>query len=64
MKWTEGRLTQAAVKSLLGNRCRVRCKVPLRVLENGTPSAVQRPQKNIIEFSTKAGVIYILERSI
>jgi len=60
LKWKDGRLDQAALTSRLGNICRVRAAVPLKITANGKPVAVSRPENGVIEFKTAAGAAYLL----
>ena len=58
--WKDGKLTQATVRSLLGNKCAVRAAVPLKVTYNGKPVATQPAQDGAVEFKTDAGAAYTL----
>ena len=58
--WKDGKLTQATVRSLLGNKCAVRAAVPLKVTYNGKPVATQPAQDGAVEFKTEAGAVYTL----
>ena len=59
LKWKDGRLDQAALTSRLGNLCRVRTAVPLKITANGKPVAVSRPENGVVEFKTAAGAAYL-----
>ena len=60
MRWSYGRLDEATIVSRLGNTCRVRCAVALRVMSQGRAVQVSRPEKDVVEFKTTPGVAYIL----
>jgi alpha-L-fucosidase 2 len=58
--WQGGKLTQATIRSMLGNKCAVRAAVPLKVTYNGKPVATQAAQDGAVEFKTEAGAAYTL----
>jgi alpha-L-fucosidase 2 len=58
--WQGGKLTQATIRSTLGNKCAVRAAVPLKVTCNGKPVATQAAQNGAVEFKTEAGAVYVL----
>jgi len=58
--WKDGKLTQATVRSLLGNKCAVRAAALLKVTCNGQPVATQPAQDGTVEFKTEAGAAYTL----
>lgn len=64
MSWKNGELSEAVIRSKLGNGCRVRCKTPVKL----TPDVDTAPRtetgtvsKGVLEFNTKAGRSYELE---
>jgi alpha-L-fucosidase 2 len=60
MNWQEGKLMGATLRSVIGSKARVRASGPVEVTSNGKPVEVARPEANVAEFPTKAGVIYTL----
>ncbi|MCX5683481.1 MAG: glycoside hydrolase family 95 protein, partial [Planctomycetota bacterium] len=58
--WKDGKLTEATIRSLLGNKCAVRATVPLKVTCNGKPVTTQAAQGGAVEFNTEAGAVYTL----
>jgi len=60
MEWSGGELARASIRSLLGNRCRVRAAVKLGVTVDGKPVATTNPEPGVIEFPTTAGATYVL----
>jgi hypothetical protein len=72
--WKDGTLVRAAVRSTLGNKCRVRSAEPLSVLLDGKPVPAAHPTEllpyglkkgmvrptTITEFETKPGKEYVL----
>jgi len=60
MKWKDGKLSEAKIRSGLGNKARVRASGPLDVNLNGKPVTVTRPEANVVEFATGRGATYTL----
>ena len=60
--WENGKLAQATIKSLLGNKCRVRCEGPVTVKSKGKTVKIRTVEESIIEFDTRRGSIYSLTR--
>jgi alpha-L-fucosidase 2 len=58
LEWRGGGLTRAAVTSMLGSACRLRCAVAVLVSSNGQPVAISRPQQGVVEFKTTPGARY------
>jgi alpha-L-fucosidase 2 len=60
MNWKDGKLADAKILSNLGNKARVRADGPLEVSAGGKPVDIERPEPNVVEFTTKRGVTYLL----
>ena len=60
LRWAAGSLTEARIRSLRGNLCRIRAATPLTVSHRGATVAVTQPEADIIEFATVAGEVYQL----
>ncbi len=60
MQWGAGKLRHASIRSLNGNRVRVRTATPVRVAENGVPVTVKTVEPNVVEFETRHGALYEL----
>jgi alpha-L-fucosidase 2 len=60
LSWKDGRLEQASILSKNGKTCRVRSSLPLRILLLGKPVPISQPAKDVIEFATKPGALYLL----
>jgi alpha-L-fucosidase 2 len=58
--WKVGKLNECVIRSALGNKCRVRSAVPVRVTSKGRPVKATRIEANVVEFDTKAGQEYIV----
>jgi len=63
LKWNKGKLEQATLTSKLGNRCRVRSAVPLKITSQGKTVGVIKPENDVLEFKTAAGGKYVLTAS-
>jgi alpha-L-fucosidase 2 len=59
--WQGGKLDKSVILSKLGNRCRVRTTVPVRVSLAGAPVTTSQPEKGVVEFETKPGQSYTLD---
>ncbi len=57
--WDEGHLTTAAIRSLAGNKCRIRYNMSLNVMTKRKEIMVDRPNWDVVEFETKAGETYL-----
>jgi alpha-L-fucosidase 2 len=60
MRWQRGRLAEAEIRSLAGEECRVRSRVPVRVESEGAPVACETPEPDVWAFRTKADCRYRL----
>ncbi|UCG49469.1 MAG: glycoside hydrolase family 95 protein [Phycisphaerales bacterium] len=58
--WEKGALASASVRSLLGNRCRIRSLAPVAVTYRGRAVKADGPEENVVEFDTKADRTYVL----
>ena len=53
--WEDGRLTEASIRAMSGNKCRVHGDVPIRVTSGGRQVKTVVVERNVVEFATKAG---------
>ncbi len=60
ISWQQSKLACTTIRSLLGNRCRIRSDSPLRVKLNGKEIIVDRPDGAVVEFDTRPGRTYLL----
>jgi alpha-L-fucosidase 2 len=60
LTWKDGKLDKAMLVSRLGNTCRIRSAVALKVMSQGKSVATARPAAGIIEFKTAPGGAYVL----
>ena len=58
--WAAGSLVSAAVRSLLGNPCRMRAATPLSVQADGADIKPGHPEPGVTAFPTQAGKAYAL----
>jgi alpha-L-fucosidase 2 len=58
LEWRGGRLTRAAITSVLGSACRIRSTVAVQVSSDGRPVATSRPEPGVVEFRTAPGARY------
>jgi len=56
--WEDGRLTEASIRAMSGNKCRVHGDVPIRVTSGGRQVKTVVVERNVVEFATKAGRTY------
>jgi len=64
LRWKGGRMEEAIILSKNGATCRVRsASGPLIVTASGKPIKTSRPEKDITEFATSPGTVYILTPS-
>ncbi|TCN38298.1 alpha-L-fucosidase 2 [Kribbella orskensis] len=61
LAWSGGKLTSARIKSLLGNRLRLRTSGRVDIKSTKGPVAFARPEDGVVEFRTAAGVEYLIE---
>lgn len=59
--WTDGKLLGADIRSLAGNKCRLRTADAVRVIYGGKRVKTTSPEENVVEFETKAGKTYFVE---
>ncbi len=59
--WSGGKLTKAKIRSLLGNRLRLRTGALVDVKSSIGPVAFARPEDGVVEFRTRRGVDYFVE---
>lgn len=59
--WSGGKLTKAKIRSLLGNRLRLRTGALVDVRSSVGPVAFARPEDGVVEFRTRRGVDYFIE---
>jgi len=62
LEWKEGKLIQAQLKSVIGNKCRIRSAVPLAVKSGTEPIPATSPEQGVIEFATEKGRTYSLSQ--
>ena len=60
MRWKDGKLDEAVILSRLGNTCRVRSAVALKVQSQGRALPVSRRANDVVEFKTTPGATYTL----
>jgi alpha-L-fucosidase 2 len=60
IEWKDGKLTRSVIRSILGNRCRVRAHVPVRVTCRGNAVKTTSPEDEVFEFDTKPNQMYII----
>ncbi len=60
LKWKEGQLITASVKSLAGLPCRLRVGVPVTVTAAGKAIKVTSSDDGAVSFSTKTGMRYVV----
>jgi alpha-L-fucosidase 2 len=58
--WKNGKLSKCAIRSRLGNRCRVRADAPLSVTCDGKSVRISIPEKNVVQFRTQPKAEYLI----
>jgi len=58
--WENGDVTEAVIRSRLGNACTVRCRTPLQVTCDTKPVITTAPGESLIRFETEANRTYKL----
>lgn len=58
--WENGQLTQAKMKSIFGNNCKVRAATPLTIKSNCKTVKTGHVKSGVIEFATRPGAVYFL----
>jgi alpha-L-fucosidase 2 len=56
--WKGGKLTEATIRSLLGNKCRIHADGPVPVSSGGKSIKTAYKGRNIVEFATQIGRAY------
>ena len=59
--WKDGKLAEAAIRSKVGQVCRLRTPVPVAVTCGGKVVDAKPVAAGVVEFATQAGAAYILE---
>ncbi|MEA3225307.1 MAG: glycoside hydrolase family 95 protein [Planctomycetota bacterium] len=58
--WKDGELTESAIRSKLGNKCRIRSATPVTVTSGDKPVETTRTEPDVIEFGTKPNREYVI----
>jgi alpha-L-fucosidase 2 len=61
--WKDGKLSKALLKANYDKTCRLRSKVPVKILDGNKETPCNRLDENLVEFETKSGKIYRIEPS-
>ncbi len=61
LRWREGCLTEARIRSVLGRTCRIACASDVRVTSRDRDIPTVTIQTGVIEFATQAGEEYVLQ---
>ena len=61
MAWNDGTLSKALLKAKYDRTCRLRTKIPVKVLDGNKEIPCNRLDKNVVEFEAKAGKTYRIE---
>jgi len=60
IRWKDGTLEEAVIRSLAGNPRRARAAVPVEVLADGRAVKVERPEPTVVAFPTAPGGTHVL----
>ena len=58
--WKDGKLASADIRSVAGNKCRIRTAGAVKVTSKGKEVKTTKPEENVVEFATKAGTTYLV----
>ena len=58
ISWKDGKLAEATIRSLSGNKCRVHASEAIHVTSGGRPVKTTGNGQNIVEFETRTGRTY------
>ena len=58
--WADGKLVGATIRSLVGNKCKIRTADAIKVTYPGQAVETTSPEKNVVEFETKPGRTYLV----
>ncbi len=56
--WEDGRLTEASIRAISGNKCRVHAPEAVNVVSGGRQVKTVVVERNVVEFAAKAGRTY------
>jgi alpha-L-fucosidase 2 len=60
MDWKDGKLSKALLKANYDHTCRLRTKIPVKVLDENKEVRCTSPEKNLIEFDVQQGKEYLI----
>jgi alpha-L-fucosidase 2 len=61
ISWENNRLKNAEIRSVSGNKCRIRSAIPIQVSSNGKKINTLSVNESVREFNTIAGEVYSIE---
>jgi alpha-L-fucosidase 2 len=61
LKWKDGKLETASIKSLVGTTCRLRINEPVKVMNEGKLVLFMPSKEGFLGFSTKPGGRYLIQ---
>ncbi|UCG28314.1 MAG: glycoside hydrolase family 95 protein, partial [Bacteroidales bacterium] len=64
MEWGNGKLGNARIRSILGNKCTILADGDFRVNVEGKPVRIRIADDGLLEFDTEAGKVYIVNRTV